>query len=161
MLMAFFSWWYSKGLAWKAEKILVSLERTMNTFSLGLLVKTWFAPFRQIDAVASGGSLDVRIRRSLDKLISRFIGALLRTSVMIIGGLFIIIKSIWGIFCLVCWLVMPILPVVFIAMFFSGWTPNIILVLKSGLQNINTPAKSSQQERKTKSNIFNFRGANQ
>ena len=56
---------------------------------------------------------------------------------------------------------MPILPVVFIVMFFSGWTPNILSTLKSGLQNINTPAKSSHQERKTKPNIFNFRGASQ
>jgi hypothetical protein len=59
MLVAFISWWYGKGFVWKSERILSGIERSINTFSLGLLLKTWFAPFRQIDAVGvSGGALD-------------------------------------------------------------------------------------------------------
>ena len=85
MFMSFLTWWYGKGLAWRADKILDGIERSIDTFSLGLLIKTWFAPFRQIDALGvSNASIEVRIKKSFDKLFSRFIGAFLRTIIMIL-----------------------------------------------------------------------------
>lgn len=142
MLMAFISWWYGKGLAWRAMAILDGLERSMDTFSLGLLVKTWFAPFRQIDAGdVVGGSLEMRFRKSLDKLFSRCIGAFLRTIVMMVGVFYITAKAIWGIFGLILWLVMPILPVVFLGVFITGWTPDVIsglrAIVSKGGSNVN------------------------
>ena len=95
--MSFISWWYGKGWVLKAEKTLDGIERSIDTFSLGLLLRTWFAPFRQIDA---GGlvnaSLEMRMRKFLDRLVSRFIGALLRTIVMLIGIFYITAKTIYG-----------------------------------------------------------------
>lgn len=126
MLMAFISWWYGKGWAWRAERILDGLERSMNTFSLGLLVKTWFSPFRQIDAGgSSGGSLEVRFRRAMDKLFSRFVGAFLRTIMMAVGVIWISAKAIWGMFLLLLHPILPILPILLVIMFFVGWTPKM------------------------------------
>ena len=72
MLISFLTWWYGKGLAWSAEKILEGIERSIDTFSLGLLIKTWFAPFRQIDALGVlNASIEVRIKKFFDKLFSR------------------------------------------------------------------------------------------
>ena len=127
MFMSFLTWWYGKGLAWRAEKILDGVERSIDTFSLGLLVKTWFSPFRQIDAIAvSNVSLEVRIRKFFDKLFSRFIGAFLRTIVMIIGVFFITFKALWGLVLLLLWLVLPVLPLVLVVIFTTGWTPKIV-----------------------------------
>lgn len=145
--MSFISWWYGKGWSWRAEKIIDGIERSIDTFSLGLLVKTWFAPFRQIDAgVTQGGSLDVRFRRALDRLFSRFIGAFLRTIVMIIGVFYISIKAIWGMIMLVLWALMPIVPIILFMIFSIGWSPKILPKIKDGLQKskannttINTP----------------------
>ena len=126
--MAFISWWYSKGWLARAETILANLEKSVDYFSLPLLVKTWFAPFRQIDA---GGlvnaSIEQRFRRFIDRTFSRIIGAMLRTVVMLAGVFYIALKALFGLLTLAVWAILPILPVAFIVLTFSGWTPQINL----------------------------------
>lgn len=158
MLISLLSWWYSKGLAWKSGQILDGLEKSINTFSLGLLVRTWFAPFRQIDAgEMSYGGLDYRFRRSLDKLISRFIGALLRASVMFAGVIFISIKAIYGFLVLIFWILAPILPIVFVVIFATGWTPNIISKIKVDFSR-GDALKVKQNNDYKNYNLFKFGG---
>ena len=160
MLMAFISWWYSKGWLARAETILDSLEKSIDYFSLSLLIKTWFAPFRQIDAVGvSGGALDVRIRRAFDKLFSRFIGAFLRTIMLIVGVFFIAAKALWGIFNLLLWLAMPILPIVFVVIFTTGWTPQIMPMLRAEFSKMNFSQSSNAEKSQSESSIFNFGGS--
>ena len=160
MLMRFFSWWYGKGLAWRAEQILDGIERSVDTFSLGLLLKTWFAPFRQIDAGSrAGGSLDERIRRALDKLLSRFIGALLRTFVMIIGVFYIAGKTIFGLLGIILWIFAPILPIVFVVIFTTGWTPQIMPMLRAEFSKMNFSQSSNAEKSQSESSIFNFGGS--
>ena len=135
MLMSFISWWYGKGLGWKAEKILDSIEHSMDTFSLGLLAKTWFSPFRQIDANSGANlPLDAQIRKFFDKLISRIIGAMLRSVVMVVGVGYISAKAIFGIFQIFLWIIMPILPIVFVVFFTMNLTPNILPKIKTQIQ---------------------------
>ena len=136
MFMSFLSWWYGKGLAWRAEKILDGIGRSIDTFSLGLLLKTWFAPFRQIDALGiANASLEVRIKKFFDKLFSRFIGAFLRTIIMIIGVFYISFKAIWGVIMLILWLILPILPIILVMIFITGWTPKIIPKIREDFKN--------------------------
>lgn len=143
MLMAFISWWYGKGWAWRANKILDGIERSIDTFSLGLLVKTWFAPFRQIDAGNfSNASLEIRIRKFFDRLISRFIGAFLRSIVIFVGIFYISFKALFGIFMLILWGIMPIAPIIFVVIFTSGWTPKILPEIK---KNFQKPQNSVQE----------------
>ena len=142
--MSFLSWWYGKGLAWRAEKILDGIERSIDTFSLGLLLKTWFAPFRQIDALGVvNASLEVRIKKFFDKLFSRFIGAFLRTIIMVIGVFYISFRAIWGVIMLILWLISPILPIILVVIFITGWTPKIIPKIREDFKKWqkNTPTK--------------------
>ena len=154
MLISFLTWWYGKGLAWRAEKILEGIERSIDTFSLGLLIKTWFAPFRQIDALGVlNASIEVRIKKFFDKLFSRFIGAFLRTIIMIIGVFFISFKAIWGLIMLILWLILPVLPIILAVIFTTGWTPKIIPKINDDFRNWqkNTPVKEVKPS-KTKRN---------
>ncbi|MBS7346317.1 MAG: hypothetical protein KIG14_01210 [Candidatus Sacchiramonaceae bacterium] len=126
--MAFISWWYSKGWLARAEVILDSLEKSIDYFSLSLLVKTWFAPFRQIDAGRlANASIEQRFRKLVDRTFSRIIGAMLRTVVMLVGIFYITLKALFGLLVLIIWIALPILPIVFVALMFSGWTPQIDL----------------------------------
>ena len=150
MLISFLTWWYGKGLAWRAEKILEGIERSIDTFSLGLLIKTWFAPFRQIDALGVlNASIEVRIKKFFDKLFSRFIGAFLRTIIMIIGVFFISFKAIWGLIMLILWLILPVLPIILAVIFTTGWTPKIIPKINDVFRNWqkNTPVKEVKPSR--------------
>lgn len=162
MLKAFISWWYAKGWAWKAEQILQSLERTIDYFSLGLLLKTWFAPFRQIDAgKLKNASLEMRMRKFFDRTFSRFMGAMVRTVVMLIGVIVISVKAFFGLFVLIFWPIMPIFPVVAIFIFMSGWTPQIIPKVQESFNNVKIDIFSPKTEKKSesKNNLLEYKGS--
>ena len=64
------------------------LVSVFDYFSIDLLVRTWFAPFRQISAGAVDGPIGVQIRAFFDRLISRTIGGIVRgLSLLLLGRL--------------------------------------------------------------------------
>lgn len=101
-------------------------EKLMNTldyFSIDLLLRTFFSPFRQISAGQVRGPLGVQMRALLDRIISRVIGAMIRLTMIIIGSVFIVIYAVVGTLMVVFWGVIPLLPVAGIMLFMSGWMP--------------------------------------
>ena len=87
-----------------------SLLDVYDYFSLGLLLKTLFAPWRQISAGRVRGPLSVQLRAFFDRLVSRIIGGFIRTFVLIIGSI-------------VVWPLVPIFPVVAVFCAMAGWIP--------------------------------------
>lgn len=83
-----------------------------DQFSIGLLLKTLFQPFRQISAARVDGALEVKARAWLDRLVSRLIGAFIRIVVMIVGILAIILVALLGAIRIILWLTLPLLPLV-------------------------------------------------
>lgn len=122
-LVGLLSWWYGAG--WRQRSVLVKgrLTTTLDYFSLGLLLKTFFSPFRQISAGKVNGSLETQFRAFIDRLISRAIGAMVRSAVLVVGVAFIIVHALWGALTLVFWLLIPLFPLIGIVVFFLGWTP--------------------------------------
>lgn len=122
--VALISWWYSAG--WRDQASLVGerLARVADRYSIELLAGSLFAPFRQIDAGGTArGSLEVKLRAWLDRQISRFIGALIR-SVMIVAGIIAFLLSItFGVIWLVIWPFIPVLPVIGLVLASAEWMP--------------------------------------
>ncbi|MCL2869834.1 hypothetical protein FWF48_03440 [Candidatus Saccharibacteria bacterium] len=124
LLISLFSWWYTGGLKVRARGLLAALTRTLDLFSIGLLLKTLFAPFRQISAAQSATApIDVKFRMFFDRTFSRLIGAVMRMIVIVAGLLTILVQTIISIFMIVLHLVLPLLPVVGIVMLIFGWVP--------------------------------------
>ena len=61
--MGVYFWWYSTGWKKLIERVRESLLNVYDYFSLGLLLKTLFAPWRQISAG--------RVRGPLQKFVDR------------------------------------------------------------------------------------------
>ncbi|MEO5690970.1 MAG: hypothetical protein ABIQ64_02180 [Candidatus Saccharimonadales bacterium] len=112
MFMAFFSWWYTDG--WKRQLHAVSnrLAGVIDTFSVDILVRTLFSPFRQISAGSVRGPIGVQLRAFVDKLVSRFIGAIVRLAVLITGSITIVVGAMIGCMYLLVWPLLPVLPLV-------------------------------------------------
>lgn len=123
MLMAFFSWWYSEG--WKRQLNNVSdrMVGLIDLFSIDLILRTLFSPFRQISAGRTDGPIGAQLRAFFDKLISRGIGAMVRTAVLIAGSIVIIFSGFVGIIYLLVWPFLPVLPLVGLIMLAIGWVP--------------------------------------
>ena len=122
-LVGILSWWYGEG--WKQRALLIRerIERTLDFFSVSLLVRTLFAPFRQISAGKVRGPIGVQMRALLDRLMSRVIGAFLRFVMILIGSLVILLHIAWGGIIMIGWSMVPLFPVVGLLLFSIGWAP--------------------------------------
>lgn len=111
VILSMFSWWYTTGIAEELERIKRMIARVSDQFSLGLLLKTLFQPFRQISANDRGGdALEDKIRAWFDRLVSRIIGAFIRLFVMIVGVIALFLTVVFAFLRLVFWVLLPILP---------------------------------------------------
>ena len=123
MIVALFSWWYSAGWGSFANKTLEALRNTLDFFSMGTLLKTLFAPFRQISAGSSGAvALDDKFRAAMDKLVSRIIGAVVRIFLLLAGAVVFSLQAAGSLLLLIIWPVVPALPVAGIVMTIMGVT---------------------------------------
>lgn len=105
-------------------RVLHGLRSTLDFFSIGQLLTTLFDPFRQISANDSGdGSLGSGLRAFGDKLISRVIGAIIRTITIVTGLIAIFFQALYMLITLILWWVIPVFPVVALILFAIGWVP--------------------------------------
>lgn len=118
------SWWYGAGWLEQLAKLKERLVAAYDYFSIGLLARTLFAPFRQISAGRVDGSLGMRWRAFIDKLLSRFIGASVRLVLIIAGTVWISLQAIFGVLIVVLWAFVPLLPLIGLIMTLSGWVPS-------------------------------------
>jgi hypothetical protein len=122
-IVGILSWWYGPGWRQRVVRLGERLRASMDYFSIDLLLKTFFAPFRQISAGKVKGPLGVQMRALLDRIISRLIGAMIRFVMVIVGSLAIGFHGVIGVIMLGVWALVPILPVIGIGLFLSGWIP--------------------------------------
>lgn len=119
-----FSWWYSTGWRDQAKLFRERLSRVSDRFSITLLLGSFFAPFRQISAEGSyGRGLDAKFRAWLDKLISRGIGAMVRSALILTGAILLLGELVIGGLRLAIWPLLPAFPVIGILGMASGWVP--------------------------------------
>lgn len=123
LMLAFTNWWYSAGWRKRAQLVSERLDRTLDYFSISLLLKTFFAPFRQISAGKVDGPLGVKLQAFTDRLVSRVIGAMIRSFILLIGIVLIVFQAVVGLATLVIWPLVPMLPVLGLGMFLIGWVP--------------------------------------
>lgn len=84
------------------------VKNTVDFFSISLLVRDLFAPFRQISAgEARVLSLSAKLSVFFDKLLSRLIGAIIRLFLLIIGTILIILECVMGVVLTVLWPLAP------------------------------------------------------
>lgn len=122
-LTGIFSWWYRDGLKMRIGLLKTQLESSADFFSIGILASTLFAPFRQISAGQVSGPFEVRFRAFIDRLISRFIGALIRGFMIVFGLIAICIQFVGNVIIIALWLAAPAFPVIGLILMVIGWMP--------------------------------------
>lgn len=116
-------WWYGDGWRLRASLVANRLDGTIDYFSVDLLLKTLFSPYRQISAGRVDGPLGVQMRAMVDKLFSRIIGAIIRLIILLIGAVAIGLQVAIGLIILVAWGILPLLPIIGLVLTLIGWTP--------------------------------------
>lgn len=121
LALALFSWWYTT--AWKdlGRRIGQRLDSALDFFSVSLLLRTLFDPFRQIAAGTVRGSVDAQFKAWADRTFSRFFGAFIRTMFVIIGLLCCFFVLLLGLVQMLLWPLIPLLPIISIIGLSMGW----------------------------------------
>lgn len=115
-------WWYGAGWRTEMRKVVGRTQAVLSAFSVGLLAKTLFAPFKQIDAGRVRGSADVRLRAWFDRSFSRVFGFFIRSIVIFTGCLAASVVCVMSALFVVVWPFVPLLPLLGIVLTVIGWT---------------------------------------
>jgi hypothetical protein len=123
LITAFLFWWYGHGWIQQVGSVRDMLARNFDFFSIDLLARSLFSPFRQISAGKVQGSIQVIFQAWLDRVISRLIGAMLRTTIIFVGITSLLVMSLIAATRVLLWPLIPALPVIFVILMLSGWVP--------------------------------------
>lgn len=123
-LVGMLTWWYGDGWRQRMALFRDRIARSSDYFSLGLLITTFFAPYRQISAGSVSGPVALQLRAFFDKTISRVIGAIIRLFVLLFGCAVIALQALFGAVVIVSWMLIPFLPIVGMIVAILGWTPS-------------------------------------
>ena len=94
-LVGIVQWWYGEGWRRHARLSGLGILRMADFFSIGLLARTLFSPYRQISAGRVRGPLPVQLRAFADRLFSRVIGGVFRTILIFVGMIAIAGRAAW------------------------------------------------------------------
>ena len=118
VIFSLFSWWYTTGWLTLLQKCGIRVQAVLKFFSVPILLGSLFAPFRQISAGRVDGSLSVQFAAWGDRIFSRFIGAIVRSFLILVG---LVTVVVFGVLCLVVAITWPFLPFApVIGLFFGG-----------------------------------------
>ncbi|MFZ1301147.1 MAG: hypothetical protein WAQ27_01015 [Candidatus Microsaccharimonas sp.] len=124
-LVGILSWWYGRGWMGQWRRVSNRWQSTVQFFSIGQLLATLFAPFRQISAAPTNAANPiVALRAFVDQLISRLIGSVVRFFTIIFGCIVIIAQVLYDSIVMVLWWFLPALPLVGFILLAIGWVPS-------------------------------------
>jgi hypothetical protein len=118
-MMEFVRWWYGPGWVHLVRSSVQRVRGLALAFSLPILIRTLFAPWRRIISYGSKSFQD-SMRAALDNFISRFVGFGVRVIVMLTAIVLIILSSLLSLVAVICW---PLLPIVGIGLIIRGLLP--------------------------------------
>jgi len=108
-MFTYFSWWYSEEPVYLARAAQVITKKVYLNFSVPILLRTLFDPWKRDVISAENPSLDVAIRIWTANLFSRVIGFIVRSMTILVGIILTGIVFILLIIGIIAWYFMPII----------------------------------------------------
>jgi hypothetical protein len=116
LALEMFHWWYTDGWAGSVRRLKARVGKVNEAFSIGLLFRTLFAPWRRI-MTQPGSGLDAHMRAFGDNIISRLVGFVARFFALMAAGVAVLFVTIFSAIELLIW---PLLPPASVGLLFGG-----------------------------------------
>jgi hypothetical protein len=113
LMLELCKWWYGPGWGEAAEGAKKRLLTLADMFSIAILLRTLFAPWKRIISYPGAG-LDAHLRAMLDNLVSRIIGFFVRVTVLFSAAVAFVIFGFISLAQVLLWPLVPIAAVVLI-----------------------------------------------
>ena len=115
-MLSYFSWWYGQGFAGLVRAVLRRMEQLAEMFSVAILVRTLFSPWRRI-ITYPGAGLEAHVRAMLDNMVSRVIGLFVRVVVLLSAAVMFTLLAVVSAVQIILW---PLLPVIALGLIVWG-----------------------------------------
>jgi len=114
LIVSFFTWWYSRGWLNELHGLSARLTKVANIFSVPILLRTMFNPWKQITTTSfKDSSLDEKIKALVDNIFSRIVGFFVRLIALFLAFISILITGVYSILRIILWPAIPLLPFIF------------------------------------------------
>lgn len=115
LFLDFLKWWYGPGWALRFKMLVEHFINTINYFSVGIILKTMFSPWRQIiSSSRKDQSINSKFTAILDNIVSRTVGFFVRVFVLFAAVIILILVVIMNVVYVVVWPLLPLSSVVII-----------------------------------------------
>lgn len=138
--MNFLSWYYTQGVSYYLDSWSGSINHTLHYFSLGLLLRTLFSPWKKLIEIdkSPGFNLQKKFEIFTFNIISRGIGAVVRMGLFWVGVINVIGIALGGAVGFVFWLIFPFFGYAIFEKYKNqpkNFVENILFKIKSNPQN--------------------------
>jgi hypothetical protein len=115
MVTDYIKWHYGRGFRELMGLSSNFLRFILHFFSLGLLFKTLFHPWRRMsENYSSGLDIEAAFSSLVVNMIMRSVGFVSRAGIIIVGLLFLFAFTIIAAFAMALWLVLPVVLIILI-----------------------------------------------
>lgn len=138
--MQFLSWHYSKGIDYYLNSWTSSLRGVYHYFSPTLLLATLFSPWKRMVVAdrSPGFNFQKKFEAFTFNLISRWIGSIVRFTLLWVGLIFILFSFLGGAMGLIFWLIFPFFGLGVYSKFQrqpENYIKNLLIKLKTGKED--------------------------
>lgn len=120
LVLSLLRWWYGSGWVWAGSRLKERLSRIGRDYSVSILFKTLFKPWKQIISTAgSQSTIGIKFNILIDNLVSRIVGFMVRSMTLMAAGFIWLLTLVVGLGVLMVWPAIPAL-VVFIPLISFG-----------------------------------------
>lgn len=118
IFVSLWQWWYVQGWQEAWRSFIRFIKRLGGVFSIGLLLRTLFSPWKQtVNVSGPNTSLQLRVKWWVGNQVSRFIGFIIRSSTLLVATIGILLTFISGASLLFLW---PFIPLIMITLLVMG-----------------------------------------
>lgn len=116
LAIALMQWWYFKGWLEAGKRGLGMARSVLQSFSVPILARTLFAPWKQIVALSQPNeTVQMKLRKVLDNLVSRVVGFMVRSLTLIAAMILALAALITGLAIIIIWPLLPLSVLLLIA----------------------------------------------
>lgn len=107
-----FGWWYSRGLRDFFVYLKAILAKITDIFSVKLLLRTYLSPWKRDVTRVEGQPLNVLFQVIIFNLVSRLLGAIIKTFILFIYLMVLIVFFALSLFLIIIWLFLPLISII-------------------------------------------------
>lgn len=111
MALDYFLWWYSSGFLRLLKYLKAFIIILADNFSVRILVRTFFQPWKRDVSSTKGLSLDRKFQIWMWNLISRAFGMVIKSFTFLIFLVIFIILLVIELFLIIAWLLYPLIVI--------------------------------------------------